>query len=108
MFRSITTTTAPGASGSEAETVMGLWAIKYEDEDEKWWVDVIVQDAPPTVAREKTDGRVVTVGFSEVTGVVVARRVSIPADALEDWPTDTAVILTRAELGPDTSLSTAS
>jgi hypothetical protein len=50
----------------------------------------------------------VTEGFTEVTGPVVARRASIPAGALEDWPADTAVILTRAELGPDSSLSTSS
>jgi hypothetical protein len=32
---------------------MGLWAIKYTDEHQKWWVDVVLQDAPPPVAREK-------------------------------------------------------
>ncbi len=50
----------------------------------------------------------ITEGFGEVTGLVLARRTSIPADALEDWPADTPVILTRAELGPDSSLSTSS
>ena len=87
---------------------MGLWAIKYSDEHEKWWVDVVLQDTPPAVARGKVEGRVVTEGFAEVTGPVVARRASIPAAALEDWPADTPVILTRAELGPDSSLSTSS
>jgi hypothetical protein len=87
---------------------MGLWAIKYSDEHEKWCVDVVLQDAPPAVARGKVEGRVVTEGFTEVTGPVVARRVSIPAAALEDWPAETPVILTRAELGPDSSLSTSS
>ena len=29
---------------------MGLWAIKYSDEHQKWWVDVVLQDAPPPVA----------------------------------------------------------
>jgi hypothetical protein len=77
---------------------MGLWAIKYSDEHEKWWVDVVLQDTPPAVARGKVEGRVVTEGFAEVKGPVVARRASIPA----------AVILTRAELGPDSSLSTSS
>lgn len=87
---------------------MGIWAIKYADEHEKWWVDVVVQDAPPAVAREKIGDRALTEGFAEVTGAVVARRASIPADALEDWPTETPVILTRVELAPDSSLSTAS
>jgi hypothetical protein len=87
---------------------MGLWAIKYSDEHEKWWVDVVLQDTPPAVARGKVESRVVTEGFAEVKGPVVARRASIPAAALEDWPADTPVILTRAELGPDSSLSTSS
>jgi hypothetical protein len=87
---------------------MGLWAIKYTDEHEKCWVDLVIQDAPPAVARGKVGERVVTEGFAEVTGAVLARRASIPPEALDDWPTDTPLILTRAELGPDSSLSTAS
>jgi len=87
---------------------MGLWAIKYADEHEKWWVDLVVQENPPAVARGKAGDRVVTEGFADVTGPVLARRVSIPPKALEDWPIDTPVILTRAELAPDSSLSTAS
>jgi len=87
---------------------MGLWAIKYSDEHEKWWLDVVIQDAPPAVTRGKVGDRVVTEGFAEATGPVVARRASIPAGTLEDWPADTPVILTRAELGPDSSLSTSS
>jgi len=43
-----------------------------------------------------------------VSGPVLARRVSIPADAFEDWPIDTPVILTRVELAPDSSLAAAS
>ena len=87
---------------------MGLWAIKYADEHEKWWVDLVIQENPPAVARGKAGDRVVTEGFADVTGPVLARRVSIPSEALEDWPIDTPVILTRAELAPDSSLSTAS
>ena len=45
---------------------MGLWAIKYSDEHQKWWVDVVLQDAPPPVARENIGGRVITEGFGEV------------------------------------------
>jgi hypothetical protein len=87
---------------------MGLWAIKYTDEHDKWWLDVVLQEAPPPVSREKVGERVVTEGFAEITGLAIARRTSIPHDALEDWPADTPVILTRAELGPDSSLSTSS
>jgi len=68
----------------------------------------VIQERPPAVARGKAGNRVVTEGFTEVSGPVLARRVSIPADALEDWPIDTPVILTRAELGPDSSLAAAS
>ena len=39
---------------------MGLWAIKYADEHEKWWVDLVVQEKPPAVARSKAGDRVVT------------------------------------------------
>jgi len=52
--------------------------------------------------------RVVVKGFSDVTGPVVARRASIPPEILPDWPTDTPVVLTRAEIGPESSLSKAS
>jgi hypothetical protein len=85
---------------------MGLWAIKYADVDDTWWVDVVLQEAPPGVCREKVGGRLVTGGFEDVTGSVLARRASIPPTALSDWPSDTPVILTRAEIGPDTSIST--
>lgn len=87
---------------------MGLWAIKYADEDEKWWVDMVYQDGPPGVARGKVGARVVVKGFSDVMGPVLARKASIPADVLEDWPTDTPIVLTRAEIGPDSSLSNSS
>ena len=79
---------------------MGLWAIKYADIDEKWWLDVVLQEASPEVRRDKVGGRVVTDGFTGVTGAVLARKVSVPPASLEDWPSDTPVVLTRAELAP--------
>jgi hypothetical protein len=85
---------------------MGLWAIKYADIDDKWWVGVVLQEAPPAVSRQEVGGRVVTVGFESATGPVLARKASIPPAALGDWPSDTPVILTRAEIGPASSLST--
>src|SRR5262249_41428296 len=84
---------------------MGLWAIKYADVDDKWWVDVVLQEAPPAVSREQVGGRVVTVRFESVTGPVLARKASIPPAAPRHWPSDTPVILTRGEIGPDSSLS---
>ena len=37
---------------------MGLWAIKYADIDDKWWVDVVLQEAPPAVSRQEVGGRI--------------------------------------------------
>ena len=42
---------------------MGLWGMKYSDADDKWWVDLVLQDAPPAVRLDKVGGRVVTDGF---------------------------------------------
>jgi len=85
---------------------MGLWGMKYSDADEKWWVDVVLQEAPPLVHRDRVGGRVVTDGFDGVIGPVLVHKASIPPEALDDWPSDTPVILTRVELGPESSLST--
>ncbi len=84
---------------------MGLWGMKYSDADDKWWVDVVLQDAPPSVRVDQVGGRIVTDGFDGVTGPVLVHKASIPPEALNDWPSDTPVILTRVELGPETSLS---
>lgn len=85
---------------------MGLWGMKYSDADDKWWVDLVLQDAPPSVRLDQVGGRIVTEGFGGVTGAVLVHKASIPPEALNDWPSDTPVILTRVELGPDSSLST--
>lgn len=85
---------------------MGLWGMKYADADDKWWVDLVLQDAPPAVRLDQVGGRVVADGFDGVTGPVLVHKASIPSEALNDWPSDTPVILTRVELGPETSLST--
>jgi len=47
-----------------------------------------------------------TAGLPAAERPVLARKASIPPAALGDWPSDTPVILTRAEIGPDSSLST--
>jgi hypothetical protein len=88
---------------------MGLWGIKYADIDDKWWVDVVLQEAPPAVRSVKVGGSVVTDGFDNVTGPVLVRKGSVPPTALADWPSDTPVVLTRVDLGPsqaNRSLST--
>jgi hypothetical protein len=89
-----------------ARRPVGLWGMKYSDADDKWWVDLVLQDAPPSVRRDQVGGRVMTDGFDGVTGPVLAHKASIPPEALNDWPSDTPVILTCIELGADTSLST--
>jgi hypothetical protein len=85
---------------------MGLWGMKYSDADDKWWVDMVLQETPPAVRLEQVGGRVVADGFDGVIGPVLVHKASIPPEALNDWPSDTPVILTRVELGPDSSLST--
>jgi len=85
---------------------MGLWGMKYSDADDKWWVDLVLQDAPPSVHLDQVGGRVVADGLDGVTGPVLLHKASIPPEALNDWPSDTPVILTRVELGPESSLST--
>jgi hypothetical protein len=90
----------------EGAVTVGLWGMKYSDADDKWWVELLLQDAPPSVRVDQVDGRVVTDGFDGVTGPVLVHKASIPPEALNYWPSDTPVILTRVELGPETSLST--
>lgn len=85
---------------------MRRWGMKYSDPDDKWWVDLALQDAPPSVRLDQVGGRVVTESFDGVTGPVLVHKASIPPEALNEWPSDTPVILTRVELGPDSSLST--
>ncbi|MDP2700716.1 MAG: hypothetical protein Q8P98_01465 [Candidatus Rokubacteria bacterium] len=80
--------------------------MKYLDADDKWWVDMVLQDAPPAVRLDRVGGRVVADGFDGVTGPVLVHKASIPQEALNDRPSDTPAILTRVELGPDSSLST--
>ena len=52
---------------------MGLWGMKYSDADDKWWVDLVLQDAPPAVRLEQVGGRVVADGFDGVTQVLLAK-----------------------------------
>jgi hypothetical protein len=85
---------------------MGLWGMKYSDTDDKWWVDMVVQDTPPAVRLDQVGSRIVADGFDGVPGQVLVHKASIRPDALNDWPSDTPVILTRVELGPESSLST--
>lgn len=85
---------------------MGLWGIKYADADDKWWMDLVLQEAPPAVRLDQIGGCVVAAGFDSVTGRVLVRKASIPPEALNDWPSDTPVILTRVELAPASSIST--
>ena len=84
---------------------MGLWGIKYSDLEKNWWVDVVIQETMPVIRLEKVGEQVVADGFEESTGLVLARRVKIPSSTLDDWAADTAVMLTRVELAPESSTS---
>jgi len=84
---------------------MGLWGIKYSDVEKNWWVDVVIQETMPVIRLEKVGEQVIADGFEEGMGLVLARRVKIPSSALDDWAADTAVMLTRVELAPESSTS---
>jgi len=64
----------------------GTLGIKYSDIDEKWWVDVVLQDAPPAIRREKIGEQVVTDGFESVTGPVLVRKGEHTAHRLTTGP----------------------
>lgn len=72
---------------------MAVWGIKYSDVDDKWWVDLVLQDKAPKVRRETVGGQALTDGFDTVDGQFLARKASIPPTALSDWPADTPVEL---------------
>ena len=73
-----------------------LWGLKYVDVDDRWWVDLILQDEPPEVRQVAVGSRVFLGGFEAGRGRVLARRVSVDGGDLSDWPTDSAVALVPA------------
>ena len=70
-----------------------LWGLKYVDVDDRWWVDLILQDEPPEVRQVAVGSRVFLGDFEAGRGLVLARRVSVDGGDLSDWPTDSSVSL---------------
>ena len=75
---------------------MPLWAIKYVDIDDRWWLDLVYQERAPDVARTPVGSRVFTDGFRTGPGRLVAKKLSVAEASPADWPTDTPFAL-----GPD-------
>ena len=72
---------------------MPLWGIKYMDVDERWWVDLVIQERAPDVASIVIGGREYCDGFKVLDGRVVVRRASIQPADLPDWPADSPVMV---------------
>jgi hypothetical protein len=75
---------------------MPLWGLKYMDMDERWWVDLVLQDEAPAVMRVPVGARLFTDGLSAAAGRPLLRRASISAGDLPDWPADAPVALAPA------------
>lgn len=72
---------------------MRLWGIKYMDLDERWWIDVVLEEEAPEVSSVVVGSRVFCDGFSRGRGATLVRRASVQPADLPDWPTDSAVLL---------------
>ena len=83
---------------------MPVWAIKYVDIDDRWWLDLVSQERPPDVARRPIGSRVFTDGFRTGPGRVVVRKLSVAEGALADWPTDTPIALGLEAVGDEAHL----
>ncbi|SRR6266508_3696812 len=83
---------------------MPLWAIKYVDIDDRWWLDLVYQERPPDVARTPIGSRVFTDGFRAGPGRVVAKKLSVAEGALADWPTDMPIALVPDAVGDEAHL----
>lgn len=75
---------------------MSLWAIKYMDMDERWWIDLLLDEKTPEVRSVAMGARVFIDGFETTGGRMIARKTSIQGADLADWPADTPLILQPA------------
>ena len=75
---------------------MPLWGIKYMDVDERWWIDLLLDEKTPEVRSVAMGARVYVDGFETASGRVVARKTSIQGTDLADWPADTPLVLRPA------------
>lgn len=72
---------------------MPLWGIKYMDVDERWWIDLLLDEKTPEVRSVAVGARVFVDGFETAGGRVVVRKTSIQGTDLADWPADTPLVL---------------
>lgn len=72
---------------------MPLWGIKYMDVDERWWIDLLLDEKTPEVRSVAMGARAFVDGFESAGGRVVARKTSIEDTELADWPADTPLVL---------------
>ena len=72
---------------------MPLWAIKYMDMDERWWIDLILQDHRPEIENVIVGSEIFCDGFKTTNARILARKASVEATDLAEWPTDSAVVL---------------
>ena len=63
------------------------------DVDDRWWVDLIIQDQPPEVSYVSIGSQIACDGFNLKDGRVLVRRASVQPTDLSDWPTDTPIAL---------------
>ncbi|HLC40505.1 MAG TPA: hypothetical protein VJO34_02615 [Methylomirabilota bacterium] len=75
---------------------MPLWGIKFVDLDDRWWVDLIIQEQAPEVSYVRIGSQVVCDGFKPTEGRVVVRKASVQPADLSEWSTDTPVVLDAA------------
>ena len=75
---------------------MPLWAIKYMDLDERWWIDLLLDEQAPEVRTVAMGARVFVDGFETPGGRMIARKTSIQGADLADWPADTPLVLQPA------------
>ena len=75
---------------------MLLWAIKYMDLDERWWLDLLLDEKTPEVRSVAIGAAVFVDGFETTGGRMIARKTSIQGADLPDWPVDTPLILRPA------------
>lgn len=72
---------------------MPLWAIKYVDLDERWWIDLLLDEKTPKVRSVAMGARAFVDGFETAGGRMIVRETSIQGADLGDWPADTPVVL---------------
>jgi hypothetical protein len=63
------------------------------DLDERWWIDLLLDEQAPEVRTVAMGTRVFIDGFETTGGRMIARKTSIQGADLADWPADTPLVL---------------